>query len=169
LVCTGNMCRSPMAEVMLKDLLRRDGKESLHRVRSAGTWTTNSRPASSLAMEAVQELGLDLSAHHTHLLSSDDVGEASVILVMARDHKEALVAEFPEASQKTFLLSELVGERYDIFDPYGSESLGLYRDCAREIGDLLRRGYDRILELAGEDDEGPRTASLAEGATDDST
>jgi protein-tyrosine-phosphatase len=169
LVCTGNMCRSPMAEVMLKDQLRRDGKENLYRVHSAGTWTTDSQPASRLAMEAVQELGLDLSAHRTHLLTADDVHEASLILVMARDHKEALVAEFPEAGQKIFLLSEFVGERYDIFDPYGSESLGLYRDCVREISGLLHRGYDRILKLAGGDDEEPQTANLAEGATDDST
>jgi protein-tyrosine-phosphatase len=159
-----------MAEVMLKDQLRRDGKENLHQVHSAGTWTTDGRSASRLAMEAMRELGLDLSAHRTHHLTSDDLREASLILVMARDHKEALLAEFPEAGQKTFLLSELSGQRYDIFDPYGSESLGLYRDCAREIGDLLRQGYDRILELAAQDDEGPPTAaSLAEGATSENT
>jgi protein-tyrosine phosphatase len=150
LVCTGNMCRSPMAEVILKDQLHTDGKDHLYRVHSAGTWTVDGRGASRLALEAMREVGLDLSGHRTHHLTSEDIRQAALILVMTRDHKESLLAEFPEVGQKTFLLSELVGHRYDILDPYGSDSLELYRDCAREIESLLRRGYDRILELARE-------------------
>lgn len=154
LVCTGNMCRSPMAEVLLKNRLQREGKDSLYRVSSAGTWTTEGRAASSLAIEAMEELGLDLSAHRTHLLTLEDVHEASLILVMAQDHKEALLAEFPEAGYKTHLLSELAGRRYDIFDPYGSDSLDLYRQCAKEIDSLLREGYGRLLGLTAADAEG---------------
>jgi protein-tyrosine-phosphatase len=150
LVCTGNMCRSPMAEVILKDQLHTDGKEHLYRVHSAGTWTIDGRGASRLAVEAMQELGLDLTGHRTHHLTSEDVRQAALILAMTQDHKESLLAEFPEAGQKTFLLSELAGNRYDISDPYGTDSLELYRACASEIGGLLRRGYDRILELAEE-------------------
>jgi protein-tyrosine-phosphatase len=153
LVCTGNMCRSPMAEVLLKDRLQREGKEDRYRVTSAGTWTTEGRAASPLAIEAMRELGLDLSAHRTHLLTSEDVHRASLILVMAQDHKEALLAEFPDAGHKTYLLSELAGRRYDIFDPYGSDSLDLYRQCAKEIAALLDEGYSRVQELAEADAE----------------
>jgi protein-tyrosine-phosphatase len=154
LVCTGNMCRSPMAEALLKDRLQREGKDSLYRVSSAGTWTTEGRGASRLAIEAMRELGLDLSAHRTHLLTAEDVSRASLILVMAQDHKEALLAEFPEAGHRTYLLSELAGRGYDVFDPYGSNSLDLYRQCAKEIATLLDEGYGRVLELAEPDAEG---------------
>jgi protein-tyrosine-phosphatase len=154
LVCTGNMCRSPMAEVLLKDRLQREGKDNLYRVRSAGTWTTEGRAASRLAIEAMRELGLDLTAHRTHLLTAEDVRQASLILVMAQDHREALLAEFPEAGHRTHLLSELAGQRHDIFDPYGSNSVDLYRQCAKEIATLLDESYGRVLELAEADVEG---------------
>jgi protein-tyrosine-phosphatase len=154
LVCTGNMCRSPMAEVILKDRLRRDHKDDLYHVRSAGTWTIDGRGASRLAIEAMQEAGLDLTGHRTHHLTSEDVHQAALILVMTQDHKDALLAEFPEAGRKMRLLSELVGSRHDILDPYDTGSLQLYRECANEITGLLSRGYDRILELAQGDSGG---------------
>jgi protein-tyrosine-phosphatase len=150
LVCTGNMCRSPMAEVVLKDLLHTDGQDHLYHVHSAGTWTIDGRGASPLAIEAMQEAGLDLTGHRTHHLTPEDVRQAALILVMTQDHKESLLAEFPEVGQKTFLLSELVGNRYDISDPSGGDILDPYRQCAHEIESLLRRGYDCLLELARE-------------------
>lgn len=148
-VCTGNLCRSPMAEGIFKDQLRRDGKDTLCQVRSAGTWTRDGLSASALAVEAMEEAGLDISSHRTHHLNGDDVAQASLVVVMARAHKEALLTEFPTAARKTLLLSELAGEVYDIFDPYGSDSLLVYRRCASEIENLLREGYARLLELSG--------------------
>ena len=153
-VCTGNLCRSPMAEGIFKDQLRRDGKGGLYQVHSAGTWTRDGLGASALAVEAMEESGLDISSHRAHHLNGDDVAQASLVIVMARAHKEALLTEFPTAAGKTVLLSELVGEVYDIFDPYGSDSLLVYRRCASEIERLLREGYARLLELAGEKGRG---------------
>jgi protein-tyrosine phosphatase len=149
LVCTGNLCRSPMAEGILKDQLRRNGKDSLYQVRSAGTWTRDGLSASALAVEAMEEVGLDISSHRTHHLNGEDVDQANLVVVMERAHKEALLTEFPAAARKTVLLSELTGELYDIFDPYGSDSLLVYRRCASEIDRLLREGYAHLLELAG--------------------
>lgn len=152
-VCSGNFCRSPMAEAILKGFLRQDGKECHYRIHSAGTWTRDGLSASPLAIRAMQELGLDISAHRSRHLTSQDVAGADLIIVMTRDHKEALSAEFPEAREKLCLLSELADQRYDIADPSGSGSLELHKGCAHEIKGLLTQGYSRILSIAASGDE----------------
>jgi protein-tyrosine-phosphatase len=150
-VCTGNFCRSPMAEAILRDLLRKDGKEELYEVRSAGTWTRDGLTASSLALQAMKELGLDIGIHRSHHLTSQDIEAASLIVAMTQDHKEALSVEFPQARDKLFLLSELAECGHDVHDPSGSDSLALHGACAQEIRELLERGYSRMLELAAKD------------------
>ena len=95
----------------------------------------------------MHELGLDISGHRSHSLTAEDVAHAQLIIVMTQDHKDALLAEFPEAGQKILLLTELAGEKHDIFDPYGSNSRQLYRQCASEIDRLLDEGHPRLLGL----------------------
>jgi protein-tyrosine-phosphatase len=152
-VCTGNFCRSPMAEALLKSLLQKNGKKGKYQVRSAGTWTREGLTASPLAVQAMQDLGLDISEHRSHHLTVQDVEEAAVIIVMTRDHKEALAVEFPLARHKLVLLSELADARYDVTDPSGSASLERHRACAQDIKELLQKGYARLLQLAERDAE----------------
>jgi protein-tyrosine-phosphatase len=140
-----------MAEGILKARFRSEGEQTRHRVRSAGVWTHDGLGASALAVQAMGEMGHDISGHRSHSLTAEDVADARLIIVMTRDHKGALLAEFPEAGQKTLLLSELAGEMHDIFDPYGSNSAQLYRECAREIDRLLDEGYPRLEELMGDE------------------
>ena len=147
-VCTGNLCRSPMALGFLRERLRRDGRQDDVRVRSAGTWTVEGYPASLYALQVMAERSLDISDHRSHTLSARDVGEADLILVMAQGHQEAIEVEFPQARGKTYLLSEMVGKSYDILDPYGAPQAA-YRRCADELEDLIEKGYEKIVELAG--------------------
>ena len=149
-VCAGNICRSPMAEALLKAMLCTDDHDILCRVRSAGTWTQDGLSASRLAVEAMDERGIDITEHRTHHLTAEDMDAASLVIVMTRSHSEALRAEFPEARHKVVLLSELAGETHDVSDPYGSDSLEAYRQCASEIDRLLKAGYQRLLELVEE-------------------
>jgi protein-tyrosine-phosphatase len=136
-----------MAEGLLKSMLRTDSRDSLCRVCSAGTWTRDDLSASPLAVEAMEEVGIDITDHRTRHLTAQDVDAASLVIVMARGHSEALRAEFPRARDKVVLLSELAGEMHDVSDPYGSDSLEPYRQCAREIDRLLKAGYPHLLEL----------------------
>ncbi len=137
-----------MAEAILKELLRRDRKEHLYQVRSAGTWTRDGLSASSLAIQAMGELGRDISAHRSRYLTSQDIEGARLIIVMTQDHKEAIGVEFPQAREKLYLLSELADKKHDIDDPSGSNSLEVHRTCAHEIKELLEEGYPCILQLA---------------------
>lgn len=150
-VCTGNFSRSPMAEAILKDLLERDGKDKLYQVRSAGTWTRDGLRASPLALQAMEELGVDISAHRTHHLTSQDIDQASLIIVMTHDHREALTLEFPQARDRIWLLSEMADKSHDVVDPSGGRSLDSHRACAQEIKELLHEGYLRILQFTAGD------------------
>lgn len=147
-VCTGNLCRSPMATGFLRERLRRDGRPDDVQVRSAGTWTMDGYPATDHALQVMAERGLDISGHRSHLLTERDVEGADLILVMTQNHREAIEAEFSQARGKTYLLSEMVGKSYDILDPYMAP-LAAYRRCAGELENLVEEGYEKIVALAG--------------------
>lgn len=137
-----------MAAAFLQHKLAENGLADSYRVRSAGTWAQNGLPASAYARLVMAEKGLDLSSHLSHELTAQDVAQAALILVMTQYHKEALLAEFPEARDKTFLLSEMVGKRFDIADPFGTALMN-YQYCANELENLIEEGYEEILRLAG--------------------
>ncbi|BBI36238.1 low molecular weight protein arginine phosphatase [Cohnella abietis] len=103
IVCTGNTCRSPMAEAMLKDLAERSGKPI--EIRSAGVATANGLPISSHAAVTLRKRNLALPGAST-MLSADEVVWANLILTMTAGHKRAILQRFPEALSKTFTLKE---------------------------------------------------------------
>ncbi len=142
-VCTGNVCRSPMAAALYNARARRLGEENEFIARSAGTWSLEAQPASGYALTVMAERGLDLSAHRACTVTRDMLAEADVVITMTRNHRDALVAEFPSFRHKIHLMSELVGKQYDIADPYGS-ALSDYAACANELEKLIENGYERI-------------------------
>jgi protein-tyrosine phosphatase len=73
--------------------------------------------------------------------------EADLVLVMTRNHAEALSVAFPDHADKIHMLSETVGETYDISDPYGGTRLK-YSYIAQELEQLIDEGYERIVSLA---------------------
>jgi protein-tyrosine phosphatase len=142
-VCTGNTCRSPMAEALFRTLVaERLGcpPDEVDRhgvvVASAGMAAWAGVRASEHAVEAVAELGGDLSAHESQPLKEPLVRQADVILTMTAAHRDSLVAQFPQAGARVSLLSP---DRQDVIDPIGG-SLDIYRRCARQIrGHLVAR------------------------------
>jgi tRNA threonylcarbamoyl adenosine modification protein (Sua5/YciO/YrdC/YwlC family) len=140
LVCTGNTCRSPMAEVLLKkriaDRLGCTIPELDDRgvvIMSAGLSAPPGGRAAAEAIHAMQTLNLDLTQHESQPLSERIVRFADVILTMTRGHREAILEHFPDAEPRVHLISRGKG---DVSDPIGGP-LDLYRRCAEQLDEYL--------------------------------
>jgi protein-tyrosine phosphatase len=107
-VCTGNVCRSPIAEGMVRSILQTRFGDAAPSVASAGTagWVGSAADPSSIA--AAAELGIDISAHRARQLRADDVRSADLVLAMASEHGVAAARSAPEAGGVVFALKELV-------------------------------------------------------------
>ena len=146
-VCTGNVCRSPMAAGLLRQRLDREGLGSSYRVESAGVAALDDQPASSHAITVMAERGIDISDHVAHTITAADVAEAELILVMSQDHEQIIRNTWPQYGWKVHRLSEMGGKRKDIQDPY-TRSIEKYRDCADIISGYIDRSLKRIQQLA---------------------
>ena len=148
-VCTGNTCRSPMAEGALRALLQQRNIENIE-VSSAGTAAPPGCTATHYAQEAVKTWDADISGHKSRPLAVELIEEADLILALTPVHYRDIVALSPDASDKTFLLTkfpELGPDGEGIEDPIGG-SLDMYNNTFLEIGEELGRILPEILSLA---------------------
>lgn len=145
IVCTANICRSPMAEALLQKYL--DEIEEGWQVSSAGTWAQDGFGASAHGITVMLERGLDTSEHVSRTVNEKLMDKADLVLTMTGGHADSLRAEFKKNAYKVYRLSEMAGPGYDVDDPYGG-SIEEYRDTAAELETLIRRGLDRIIDLA---------------------
>lgn len=119
-------------------------------VSSAGTWAVNERGASRNSVVVMEQRGIDISDHMARGVDAEMLQEADLILCMESGHAEALAAEFPkEARGRVYMLSQMVGKRQDIADPYGSP-LEDYEHMAQELEELIDQALPRIKELASD-------------------
>ena len=114
-MCVGNICRSPLGEAMLQNLL------PYKKISSAGLAAEKSRlvgkPADEKATLVANEHGMDLSNHRSQQVSSALCAEFDLILVMEKGHIEAITAIAPEVRGKTMLFGQWIGQK-DVPDPY---------------------------------------------------
>ena len=146
-VCTGNTCRSPMAETVFRQLCaQRFGcradeiEEHGVVVASAGIAAWGGGKASVGAIEAMQEQGADLSAHASQPLTENLIQQADLIWTMTAAHRSNILALFPEAGGRVAMLSP---DRLDVIDPIGG-TLETYRKCAAQICKHLAARLDTL-------------------------
>lgn len=133
-ICTGNTCRSPMAEGFFRAL---GGEEKTGLAAlSAGMYTSDGLPASGNAVTAAAELGADITSHRSRMLTPELAREAKYLVCMTGAHYDRLCELFPDCADKIFtLLPE------DISDPFGGD-LATYRRSAAEID----KGVQAVIE-----------------------
>lgn len=154
-VCSANQCRSPLAEVLLRQALDGAAPHESWRVESAGTWAVPGLPATEYSRQEARRRGLDLSHHRSQPASCDLLAQFDLVLAMEREHLRELHAACPEQAAKVRLVSEGVGAEFDIEDPYGGPPSG-YQSLGDLLAALLADGLPRIREMADRNRAGRR-------------
>lgn len=140
-VCTGNVCRSPMAEGLFRDLVKH---RSDFQVLSAGVSAGYGQAVSPHAVQVLREFGVHISNCRSQPLTAALVREATFIFAMTRQHLDSIFMLFPEAAEKTFLVREFLDDvdeyQLDILDPIG---LGL--DAYFDSRDAIKKALPSLL------------------------
>jgi protein-tyrosine phosphatase len=146
-VCAANICRSPMAMGLFSDQVLPDAGD--WQIASAGIFAPAGYPAAQNTLAVLNQRGIDLSQHRSSQITREMMQTYNLILTMERGQKEALQIAFPKQAPKVYLLTEMIGEYWEIVDPI-SGSLYDFEETAREIQHLLTAGYERICRLAAD-------------------
>jgi protein-tyrosine-phosphatase len=147
-VCSGNTCRSPLAEAIARRVLA--GKNGDFRFASAGTFAQSDGLASSGSMEVAREHGLDLEAFQSRPLTPGLLEHADCVLVMEPAHRSGVLGVSPQADTRTFLLGELAGRsgrEAGVPDPFGGP-LESYRRTYEKIETFIRDAIPKLMEMA---------------------
>ena len=148
IVCTANICRSPVVHALLADRFQQNGYLDWQ-VASAGTWAEHGVLASHYSVEVLADQGYDISGHRSQPIDKELLAWADLVLCLATGHVEALRAEFPNEAYKIFLLTSMSGRPYSVHDPYG-EPRYAYERMVKEVTQLVDDGLPRIVELSQE-------------------
>lgn len=147
-VCTGNSCRSVMAEGLLKKYLKELGKDNIE-VRSAGSGAMNGMAPTDETIEVMARDDVDVSGYKSKKITDDLIKNSDLILVMDYLHKNEVVRRVPEAASKTYLVKEFgADEKADrpegssIPDPIG-RPIKDYENCF----DMIKKEIERIAKL----------------------
>lgn len=147
-VCTANLCRSPMAMALFRDLVSRQNAQPVNwRIESAGILAVEGYSATDFAIRTMKDLGLDLSDHLSQPATESLLDEFNLILCMESEHVSFLQCNFPGIKDKVFLLSEMAGKVEDVWDPV-RQPLAAYKETAEKILAFLEGGFSKITKLS---------------------
>jgi protein-tyrosine-phosphatase len=151
-VCTGNTCRSSMAEAIAKQKIKEmdlPGKFNI-KIMSAGTGAFPGCPASPLAVEVLKRKNIDLSGHKSQRITADMLKEADYIFTMTVIQKQQVLFMDPAAKGKTFTLKEFAyGDHAwntNIDDPFGGDE-DCYEECREQLAEAISIILEKIINL----------------------
>ncbi len=145
-ICTGNICRSAMAEAMLKDMLK---EQKNIEVYSSGIYADTGDIPTQHAVEVMKEnYNIDLTKHRATHIKESQIEKMDIILCATLSHKVIVQQLYPELSNKIYTIKEYAGlakekNNYDISDPWGY-SKAVYQECAKEIEECLNKICEKI-------------------------
>ena len=159
-LCTGNVCRSPMAEGLFRHAVKGRGEFC---ILSAGLGAVDGEPPTHHSVQAMKEIGIDISRQRSRALTTELVKQADLILGMTHSHTDTVALLYPQAVEKTFLLREfdetLEAYEKDISDPIGSP-YHIYAECR----DQIEQGIVTLLKFMEKNQFLPKTEKAAAGA-----
>ena len=139
-VCTGNTCRSPMAEGIMRSLAEKNGLDL--EVSSAGLFTRSGLTISENSLEAMKNIGVDMSDFRSTSITDINIDDIDLFVTMTPEHKSALVSVFGVSDEKIYVLFE---ENGGVADPYGGSILR-YLQCRDEIAEGVETLMERLVE-----------------------
>jgi protein-tyrosine-phosphatase len=144
-VCYANMCRSPLAEGIFKQLLERSGKSDSVIVSSAGIHAYEGSLPASKSIQVAKERGIDISGYGSIQLTKEMVRRADLIITLDKSVKHHILSYYTNDSERVFTLKECAGETedLDVNDPYGL-STEAFRRCADEIEEYSTRILEKL-------------------------
>lgn len=141
-VCTGNTCRSCMAETIFNHYC--DNKNTF--AFSAGvSIVTGSRTSGNAAKIVKANIGKDISSRYAVQITLELIKDADIVLTMTSNHKRYLTAQYPNFSNKIFTLNEYVGVKGDIVDPYGGD-ISVYENSFNDLKKNINLLLDKLKE-----------------------
>lgn len=141
-VCTGNTCRSPIAEYLVKRVITEKDLEL--RAASAGL-TADGMPISENSNRVLTLNGIDVSDHTSTLLNEENLRESWLVLTMTTNHKNKILQLYPTSASKVYTLSEYAGLDNDIADPIGKD-IEYYKNTFDEINEKVKIIFEKIKE-----------------------
>ncbi len=145
-VCTVNLCRSPIAEVLFRQWLKRQSVSGDWRVLSCGTWAVNGKSVAPHVQPSLLAMGIDLGQHRARNVTVELLAESDLVLCMTRSQREALHTEFPRFAGRIYLLSEMLGKTYDVADVQDFVT-AQYVCVAKEMARIIEDAGKRILAM----------------------
>ena len=140
-VCTGNTCRSPKAEALMKSKNQQNKLDIS--VESCGTNVYESEPVNRKAVEALKTLGVTCLIHNSRQIDKSDLDSADVILTMTQQQKYSITKVYSDYKYKVFTINEYARDsKNDVTDPYGKSQI-FYNFCVNELNVLV----DELVEI----------------------
>lgn len=143
-VCTGNTCRSPMAQGLARKYLP-EGIE----IASAGIQAFDGDKASDYAVMALKKIGSDISEHRSVRVTKSMLESADYVLTMTKNQEKMLTSLYPEYINRIMSLGSFIGSDKEISDPWGG-SADHYSQCALEIEELIKAIAEKVNKLSNE-------------------